>query len=96
MEHKETELTLSRRFGGVQRFLVFDFELLFSVFLMFAEEFGMEADIAWFVDAVDISESSSDREVRTNLREIAIYIPNIFRLSIQRGIIDSSIVHTYN
>jgi len=61
---------------------------------MFAKEFRMETDVARFVDTMNVSESSSDGEIGTNFREIVIYIPNIFWLSIQRSVINSSIVNT--
>jgi hypothetical protein len=66
--------------------------LRFGVGLMFAEKFGMETDVAGFIDTMNVSESSGDGEIGTNFREIAIYVPNIFWLSIQRSVINSSIV----
>jgi hypothetical protein len=62
---------------------------------MFAEKFGVETDIAGFVDAVNVSECSGDGKVGTDFCEIAIYIPDIFRLSVQRCIVDTSIINTY-
>lgn len=61
---------------------------------MFSEEFGVEADISWFVDTVNISKGCSNGEVRANLCKIAVYIPNIFRLGVQRIVIDASVIDT--
>ena len=72
----------SIRKGDQQRFGVFSVKFLFSILLMFAEEFGVETDVAGFVDTVDISEACGDGEVRANFCEIAVYIPNIFRLGV--------------
>jgi hypothetical protein len=65
-----------------QRFGILSVKFLFSIFLMFAEEFGVETDVAGFVDTMDISEACGDGEVRANFCEIAVYIPNIFWLGV--------------
>ena len=80
---------------GVQWFCVFAVEFLSRIFLVFAEEFGMETDVSGFVDAVDVSESCGDREVGSYFCERRIHVPDIFRLSIQCGIIDASVINTY-
>jgi hypothetical protein len=81
--------------GLLQRFLVFALELFAGVLLVFVEEFGVETDVAGFVDTVDVSETSSDGEVGPDFGEIAVYIPDILWLGIQRGIINASIIDTY-
>ena len=80
---------------GVQRLIFLAVELFFGVGLVFAEELGLEADVAWFVDTMDVSESSGDREVWSNGSESRIHIPDILWLSIQGSIIDASVVNTY-
>jgi hypothetical protein len=72
----------STRKGDQQRFGVFSVKFLFGIFLMFAEEFGVETDVAGFVDTMHISEACGDGEVRANFREVAVYIPNIFWLGV--------------
>jgi hypothetical protein len=79
--------------GRVQRFGVFAVEFLFGVFLMFAEEFGVETDVTGFVYAMDVTEPCCDGEVRSYFCECRVYIPDIFRLSIQRSIIHSSVIN---
>jgi hypothetical protein len=81
--------------GRLQRFVVFALELLAGVLLVFVKEFGVKADVAGFVDTVDISETSRDGEVGSDFSEIAVYIPDILWLSIQRGIVNASIIDTY-
>jgi hypothetical protein len=68
---------------------------LAGVLLVFVKEFGVKADVAGFVDTVDISETSRDGEVGSDFSEIAVYIPDILWLSIQRGIVNASIIDTY-
>ena len=79
--------------GRVQRFGIFAVEFLFGVFLMFAEEFGVETDVTGFVYAMDVTETCCDGEVRSHFCECRVYIPDIFRLSIQRSIIHASVIN---
>ena len=65
-----------------QRFEILSVKFLFSVFLMFAKELGMETDVTRLVDTMDISEGCSDGEVWAYFCEIAVYIPDIFRLGV--------------
>jgi hypothetical protein len=95
VEHEETCIRHNLERGSVQRFIILAVELFFGVGLVFAEEFGLEADVAWFVDTMDVSESSGDREVWSNGSESRIHIPDILWLSIQGSIIDTSVVNTY-
>jgi hypothetical protein len=81
--------------GRIQRFLVFALKLFAGVLLVFVEEFGVETDVAGFVDTVDVSETSGDGKVGSDFGEIAVYIPDILWLGIQRGIINASIIDTY-
>src|SRR5579859_4997843 len=81
--------------GWLQRFLIFAFELVLRVFLMFIEEFRVETDISGFVDTVDVSKASGNGEIRSNSGKCAVDIPDILRLSIQRSIINASVIHTY-
>lgn len=81
--------------GRLQRLVVFALEFFAGVLLVFVEEFGVETDVAGFIDPVDVTETSGDGEVGSDLGEIAVYIPDILWLSIQRGIINASIIDTY-
>ena len=81
--------------GGLQRFRVFAVEFLFCVFLVFAEEFGVETDVARFVYAVNVSETCSDGEVGSYFCECGVHVPDIFGLSIQSSVIHSRVVDTY-
>ena len=94
---KTRNLRISGRKGGfVQRFGVLAVEFLFGVFLMFSEEFRMETHVAWFVDAMDVSKGSGNGEIRPNLGEIVVYVPDIFGLGVQGSIIHAGIVNAYS
>lgn len=43
---------------------------------------------ATYVDTVDVAEACRDREVRTNLGEPVVDVKNVFRLGIERIIVD--------
>ena len=62
---------------------------------MFSEEFWVETDIAWFVDTMDVSETGGNGEVWADCRKSAVNIPNIFWLSVQGSIVDTSVINTY-
>jgi hypothetical protein len=81
VEHQEPIISLIK--NGLQRFLVFGFEVFPGVGLMIAEEFRMETDVTRFVDTVDISESCSDGKVWANSSKGTVYIPDILWLSVQ-------------
>ena len=52
----------------------------------------MELDISRLVNTVDVSESSSYAEVGANGTQGRVYVPNILRLSVELGVIDSSVI----
>ena len=41
-----------------------------------------------YVDTVYVAEAGRDREVRTNLREPVVDVENVFRLGIERIVVD--------
>jgi len=46
-----------------QRLLLLSVDLLLGVSLVLAEQFWVKLDISWLVNTVNVSESSSDREI---------------------------------
>lgn len=65
-----------------------------NVFLMFTQKLGVELDISRLVNTMDVSERGSDAKVRANGTQGRVDIPDILRLSVELGIIDSSVINT--
>jgi len=64
------------------------------MFLVFAQKFRVKFDIARFVNTVDVSESGRDAEVGANGIQSRVYIPDILRLSVELGVVDTSVIDT--
>lgn len=62
--------------------------------LMFTQKFRVKLDISGLVDTVDVSKSSSDTEVGANGAQCRVDIPDILRLGVKLGVIDTSVVDT--
>ena len=54
-----------------------------DVGLVFLQEFGVEADIAWFVDAVDVAEAGGDGEVGGDGGEGIMDCEDVFGLGVE-------------
>lgn len=60
--------------------------------LVFTQKFRVKLDIARLVNTVNVSESGSDTKVRADGTQGSIDLPDIFRLSVEFGVVDSSVV----
>lgn len=69
-------------------------DLLLSVRLVLSEKLRVQLDVAGLVHTVDVSESSGDGEVRRDRGEGSIDLIDILRLSVERVVIDTSVVNT--
>jgi hypothetical protein len=61
---------------------------------MLPEENRLKFDVTRFIDAMDVSKTSSNREVGGDLRKFSVDIPNIFGLSVQSAVVDASVIDT--
>ena len=78
----------AQRLGG------FTTQLLADMFLVFAQKLRVKFDIARFVNTVDVSESGRDAEVGANGIESRVDIPDVLRLSVELGVVDTSVIDT--
>lgn len=95
--HRRLDLLL-RRPGPTmedeeERFRVFPAQLRGGVCLVLCEQFGVEADVPWFVYPVDVPKGSGDGEVGADSVKCLVHVEDIFRLSVQRRVIHTRIVH---
>jgi hypothetical protein len=67
---------------------------ILDVILVLTEKFGVEFDIAGFVDTVDVAETSSDGEVWGDWRESLVDGKNILRLCVQGVVVNIFVVYT--
>jgi hypothetical protein len=65
---------------------------ILNILLVLAEEFRVKFDITRFVNTVDITETSSDREVWGDGGESLVDRENIFGLGVERVIVDVLII----
>ena len=70
MEHQEDWL------------VVFQVLLVFDVLLVLAKQFWMELDVSRLVYAVNITKTSSDREIRADCSQLFVDAVDILRLGI--------------
>jgi hypothetical protein len=68
--------------------------LLLDKCLMLSEEFRVKLDVAGLVDTVDVTEASSDAEIRGDLGQGGPDVVNVFWLGIERVVVDVFIVNT--
>ena len=68
--------------------------LLLDVCLMFAKEFWMEFDVTRLVDTMDVAKASSDAEVGGDLGEGGPDVVDVFRLGVERVVVDIFVVNT--
>jgi hypothetical protein len=78
----------------LQRLLVRATELLRRQGLVLAKKLGVETHVAGLVHAVNVSEGSRDREVRSDLGEALVHIPNVLRLGVKQSVINACVVNT--
>jgi hypothetical protein len=74
--------------------LFFCVVLLLDKRLMLAEEFWVKLDITRLVDTMDVTEASSDAEVGRNLGEGSPNVVDVFRLGVERVVVDIFVVDT--
>lgn len=67
-------------------------QLFSSVFLVLAEEFGMQTNVARLVYSVDISKCRGDGEVRADLGKRGENVVYVLRLCVKRGVVHTCIV----
>jgi len=75
-------------------FVLFCANGILDVFLVLGEEFGVELDVTRLVDAMDVTESGSNGEVRGNWREGLIDGKNILWLSVEGVVVHILVVDT--
>lgn len=61
---------------------------------MVAQDFWLELDVSGLVDTVDVSESGSDAETRSDFAESGIDVEDVFRLGIKTGVVNAGVVYT--
>lgn len=59
---------------------------------MLAEEFGVKLDVSRLVDTMDVTEAGSDAEVGRDLGEGGPNVVDVFRLCVERVVIDVLVV----
>lgn len=69
-------------------------QLFADVFLMLTQKFRVKLDVARLVNTVDISESSSDTEARADGAQGCVDIPDVLRLSVKLGVVDTRVIDT--
>jgi len=67
-------------------------DLLLSIYLMLIEEIGMEVHVSRLINTMNVSESSSDAEIGPDCAESLVNVKNVFRLSVQAGVVNSGVV----
>lgn len=67
-------------------------ELLLGIELVLVEEFGMEADVAGLVHAVDVAEGSGNGEVGADGREGRVDVPDVLGLGVEAGAVDAGVI----
>ena len=67
---------------------------IFDEFLVLAEELGVELDISWLVDTMNVTETSGDREVWGDWLESLVDGKNILRLCIKGVVVNILVVDT--
>lgn len=76
----------------VNRLVLLGLDGFLDVSLVLAEQLGVELDIPGFVDAVDITEASSNREIWRDGRQGVVDVENILRLGVKRRVVNVFIV----
>lgn len=74
--------------------IFFGFDLVFYVFLMLAKKFRVQLNVAGLVNTMYVSEASCDGEVGADGRQRLVNLVNVFRLSIQRVVVDGFVIYT--
>ncbi len=64
-----------------------------NVGLVFAQEFRVELDVSGFVDAVNVTETGSDREVGRDGGQGFVDLVDVFWLGVEGIVIDGFVVH---
>jgi len=72
----------------------FTTQLLADVLLVLAQKLRVKFDITRFVNTVDVSESGRDTEVGANGIQSRVDVPDILRLSVELGVVDTSVIDT--
>ena len=61
---------------------------------MFVEELGVEFDVTGLVNTMYVAECSSNAEIGADLGKRFVDIPNVFRLGVELGVVNASVVDT--
>lgn len=76
------------------RLVVIGLELFLDISLVLTEKLRVQADVTRSIDTVNVTESSSDGEEISDLREGLVDIPDILRLGIEGSVINAFVVDT--
>lgn len=68
--------------------------LLLDISLVLVEQLGVELNVTWLVDTVNVSKASSDREVWADLRQSGPDLVNVLWLSIEGVVVYIFVVNT--
>jgi hypothetical protein len=67
---------------------------ILDVLLVFAEKLGVELDVAWLVDTVNVTESGRDGEVRRDWRKGLVDCQDILGLGVEGVVVNILVVNT--
>lgn len=70
----------------------FTSQFLAHMLLVLTQKFGVKFDISGLVNTMDVSESSGDTEVWADGIQGRVDLPDVLRLSVELGVIDSGII----
>lgn len=76
------------------RLVTLELQLLLDMSLVLAEKLGMELDVSWSIDSVDVTKTSGNREQVCDLAEGIVDIEDILGLGVERGIVNTRVVDT--
>ena len=66
--------------------------LLLHIFLVFPKKVGKQFDVTRLVNAVHVSERSSDAEIGSDLAQRGVHIVDVFRLRVQTSVVGTGVV----
>lgn len=76
------------------RVLLVALDLSADVLLVLAEQLGLQRDVSGLVDTVNVTETGGDGEVGGNLGELAVDVPDVLGLGVERGVVNTLVVNT--
>jgi hypothetical protein len=91
---KTVNIYIEKNEANSQGFLLLATQLRIRVGLMLFQEFRVQLDVPRLVHTVHVSKRSSDAEVGADLDQRIVHIVHVLWLSVQCGVIDTSVVYT--